>query len=128
MPTWVSHDSRFDQLTPLSSVATLHAHTHDGFAVNELLPVLKKKGNPGQEEMKGVFDRYEAKHRPRSETSLKVSRFFTRYEAMDTWYFRLLRVISPWIPDSIKVKFGLRLLIGAPVLDFLPAPDKNSSA
>lgn len=94
--------------------------------VNELLPVLKETKIPNKQDVKGVFDRYEAKQRPRSKTSAAVSAFQTRFETMDTWWLRIFRVIFPWIPASYKVDAVLNYMAGAPVFDFLPDPDRSS--
>lgn len=99
----------------------------EGTAVNELLPVLEKTANPGKQEIRRVFDRYEEKQRPRAETCVTISKYVTRYEAMDTWWLRLLRVISPWIPDSLKMKLIWDFMADAPVLNFLPGSVKDSA-
>lgn len=94
-------------------------------AVNELLPVLKETKIPTKQDLKGVFDRYEAKQRPRAKTSLTISAYLTRFEAMDSWWLRIFRVIFPYIPASYKVDTALGYMAGAPVFNFLLDPDKS---
>lgn len=93
--------------------------------VNELLPVLKETKIPTKQDLKGVFDRYEARQRPRAKTSLTVSAYLTRFEAMDSWWLRIFRVIFPYIPASYKVDTALSYMAGAPVFNFLLDPDKK---
>ena len=93
--------------------------------MNELLPVLKETKTPGKEELKGVFDRYEEKHRPRANACVTISGYVTRFEVMETWWLRLLRVLSPWIPDSWKAKGYFYFMADAPLLDFLPDPEQS---
>ncbi|KUI53904.1 Anhydrotetracycline monooxygenase [Cytospora mali] len=95
--------------------------------VNELLPVLKETENPGKQEIKDVLDRYEEKHRPRTKICAVLSNYLTKYEAMETWWLRLLRFIIPRIPDSYKAKSFVDFMYGAPILDFLPHPGKSSA-
>lgn len=104
-------------------------HTDGSFAVNELRPVLgdlKEAKDPGKEKLQMVFDRYEAKQRPRANACVTLSSYLTKYEGMETWWLRLLRYISPWISDNLKAKGYMYFFSGAPTLDFLPDPDKKT--
>lgn len=92
--------------------------------INELYPLLKScDRHPTTKEIQTVFASYEEKQRPRAQTVVNVSGYITRFEAMDTWYWRLARVLSPWIPDRFKAQGFLDFVASAPTLQFLPAPN-----
>ncbi|KAJ9130968.1 Zeaxanthin epoxidase, chloroplastic [Pleurostoma richardsiae] len=98
--------------------------------MNELVPLLKRYPpgtQPTAEDVVGLFDRYEAKHRPRADLCVKMSHYVTRYEAMDTWWLRIIRWLSPWIPEGLKAKGFLDFMAPAPIFRFLPDPDKKHS-
>lgn len=98
---------------------------------NELIPLLRQQASstteaedskstlPTTAQLKAVFDIYEEKHRPRADLCVLLSGYATRLEAMDSWWLRGLRVISPWIPDTLKVKSFLDFMRYAPSLNFL---------
>lgn len=91
--------------------------------INELNPLLNSLDRPPTtKEIQHVLESYEQKQRPRARTVVDVSGYITRFEAMDTWYWRLARVLSPWIPDSLKAKGFLDFASSAPTLHFLPRP------
>lgn len=95
--------------------------------VNTLVPVLRQSPNhtPTTAELKHVFDTYEEKYRPRCVLCGTISGSITRLEAMETWYWRLVRLIRPYIPASLQAYVLVNFLSGAPSLDFLPpAGDK----
>lgn len=95
--------------------------------VNELEPLVRQceasGRRPTRSEITAVLDAYEEKQRPHAKTIVNMSRFVTRYEAMDTWWLRLLRRISPWISAKTKAKAFAGYLNEAPLLHFLPNPD-----
>lgn len=97
--------------------------------LNELEPLLQRcsERQPTTAELQAVFQKYEAVQKPRVQSVVRLSGYITRFEAMETWYWRLARVISPWIPDSLKAKAFLDFVSEAPILNFLPDPDKNRS-
>ncbi|KAI2602150.1 FAD/NAD(P)-binding domain-containing protein [Hypoxylon sp. NC1633] len=94
-----------------------------GNIVNELVPLLQRTQTPAPEDIVAVFDRYEEKQRPRADLTVKLSNHTTRYESMDTLFLRILRWLSPWIPEWYGVKLILSYLEPAPFLRFLPDPD-----
>lgn len=96
--------------------------------MNELQPLLRQCSGrqPTTEEIQGVFRQYEAVQKPRAQAVVRLSGYMTRFEAMETWYWRLARRIVPWIPDSLKAKGFLRFVSAAPILEFLPGPGKSS--
>lgn len=113
-----------------TTTSPLHSESlvaDDGVAVNELLPVLKKTGSPDKKVIKGVFDRYEEKQRPRAKACATFSGYVTRFESMDTWLLRFLRAIYSWFPGSLRARVLMDIMGGAPILNFLPDPDKGSS-
>jgi hypothetical protein len=66
--------------------------------MNELVPFLDRfppNVPPNTEDIVTQFDRYEAKHRPRANWSVNMPHYVTRFEAMDIWWLRLLRRLSP---------------------------------
>ncbi|KAF3769433.1 FAD/NAD(P)-binding domain-containing protein [Cryphonectria parasitica EP155] len=93
--------------------------------VNELKPLLENSPKPTTEEIHSLFQKYEDKQRPRATACVNVSSYITRFEAMDTWYWRLARIISPWVPDSLKAKAFLNFISSSPILNFLPDPDRE---
>jgi len=72
--------------------------------------------------------RFEEKHRARATTSVKVSNFVTRFDALDGWYMKLLAWISAWVPDRFKAKGFVDYMAPAPKLDFLPEPELVAAA
>ncbi|KAL1880546.1 hypothetical protein VTK73DRAFT_5559 [Phialemonium thermophilum] len=92
---------------------------------NELIPAVRRSGSSelNVQDIQEVFARFETRHRPRANLCVTGSHYITRFEAMDTWWLRLLRRISPWLPDSVKAKGFLDFMAPAPILHFLPNPD-----
>ncbi len=95
--------------------------------VNELVPLLERSAEPRAEDIVSLFDTFEQKFRPRARLCVNLSYYVTRFEAMDTWWLRLLRWLSPWFPDSAKAKMFLDFMAPAPILNFLPDPDAKES-
>lgn len=93
--------------------------------VNELHPLLQRSPNPSRQEIQSVFEQYERNQRPRANACVKMSGFVTRYEAMESWWLRLLRLIMPWLPDRLKARGFLDFMAPAGILKFLPDPDKE---
>jgi hypothetical protein len=92
---------------------------------NFLKELIDRNPAPSTAELQTVFAKYEAAHRPRAEQGVFFSSIVTMFDAMETWWLRLIRIISPWIPDSLKTRGFLKLLQAGPVLNFLPAPVKG---
>ncbi|KAK1240072.1 hypothetical protein MKX08_007514 [Trichoderma sp. CBMAI-0020] len=94
--------------------------------VNELVPLVRQCDESGRKptriEITAVLDTYEEKQRPHAKTIVTMSRYVTRYEAMETWWLRLLRHMSPWISDKAKAKAYVGYVNEAPWLNFLPDP------
>lgn len=92
--------------------------------VNELLPLLKGSRDvaPTTKEVHVMFEAFEAKQRPRTQLTVSLSSIYTRYEAMDTWWLRSIRLMYPWLRDQWKARVLLWFMKPAPVLDFLPVP------
>lgn len=80
---------------------------------------------PATEELQELFEGFEKKQKPRSQIVVNFSGYITRYEAMDTWYWRLALLLSPWIPDRLKANGFLGFISDAPILEFLPNPDSS---
>ncbi|CAN8105772.1 unnamed protein product [Discula destructiva] len=96
--------------------------------LNELVPLLRRcdedgMRKPTSSELTATFDEYETKQRPRADLIVNMSGYITRYEAMDTWWLRALRLASPWVSDSMKATGFARFMNEAPCLDYLPNPD-----
>lgn len=94
--------------------------------VNGLVPLIRQcEANgrkPTRTEITAVLDAYEEKQRPHAKTIVTMSRYVTRYEAMETWWLRLLRRVSPWISDKTKAKAFVGYINETPWLNFLPDP------
>jgi 2-polyprenyl-6-methoxyphenol hydroxylase-like FAD-dependent oxidoreductase len=98
--------------------------------VNQLVPLVRRcaaeeKRTPSKEELVAVFDKYEKKQRPHGDLIVSMSGYITRYEAMETWWLRLLLRISPWISDRVKAKGFVNYMKEGPWLSFLPNPDEK---
>lgn len=96
--------------------------------MNELVPLLRRceedgSRKPTSAELAATFDEYEKKQRPHADLIVNASGYITRYEAMDTWWLRTLRRVSPWVSDSMKASGFARYLNEGPWLNFLPNPD-----
>ncbi|UKZ96224.1 uncharacterized protein TrAFT101_011024 [Trichoderma asperellum] len=97
--------------------------------VNELVPLVQQceasGRKPTRNEITAALDAYEEKQRPHAKTIVTMSRYVTRYEAMETWWLRILRRVSPWISDKRKAKAFVGYINEAPRLNFLPDPDEK---
>ncbi|KAL7917937.1 hypothetical protein ACQKWADRAFT_305527 [Trichoderma austrokoningii] len=100
--------------------------------VNELVPLVRQCEASGRKptrcEITAALDAYEEKQRPHAKMIVTVSRFVTRYEAMETWWLRLLRRVSPWISDKTKANAVAGYINEAPWLNFLPNPDEKQKS
>lgn len=94
--------------------------------VNGLVPLVRQceasGRKPTRTEITAVLNAYEEKQRPHAKTIVTMSRYVTRYEAMETWWLRLLRRVSPWISDKTKAKGFVGYINEAPWLNFLSDP------
>ncbi|KAH8649257.1 hypothetical protein BX600DRAFT_474828 [Xylariales sp. PMI_506] len=100
----------------------VEAATH---LTNFLKDLLDRSPTPSTADLQLVFAKYEKAHRPRAEQCVSFSIMVTQFDVMETWWLRLIRVISPWVSDSLKARGFIGLLQGAPVLNFLPQPGKG---
>lgn len=98
--------------------------------MNELVPLVRSaaadgdtKTKPSRTQLAAIFSTYEKKQRPHGSMIVSASGYITRYEAMATWWLRLLRVISPWISDKLKAKGFVGYIREGPWLNFLANPD-----
>lgn len=101
--------------------------------MNELVPLLRRceedgKRKPTSAELAATFDEYEKKQRPHAGLIVNASGYITRYEAMDTWWLRTLRRVSPWLSDFTKASGFARYINEGPWLNFLPNPDEEVKA
>lgn len=101
--------------------------------LNELVPLLRRCEEDGMRkpttaELAATFDEYEKKQRPHADLVVNASGYITRYEAMDTWWLRALRRVSPWVSDGMKASGFARYINVGPRLDFLPDPDGQVKA
>lgn len=101
--------------------------------MNELVPLVRRcqadgMRKPTSTELAAVFDEYEKKHRPHADLIVNASGYITRYEAMDTWWLRALRRVSPWVSDGMKAEGFARYINEGPWLNFLPNPDEQVGA
>ncbi|EHK18341.1 uncharacterized protein TRIVIDRAFT_204498 [Trichoderma virens Gv29-8] len=98
--------------------------------MNELVPLVRRceadgGRNPTKSEITAALDAYEAKQRPHANTIVTMSGYVTRYEAMETWWLRLLRRMSPWVSDKTKAGGFVGYINEGPWLNFLPNPDEE---
>ncbi|KAI5919350.1 hypothetical protein F4810DRAFT_703618 [Camillea tinctor] len=93
------------------------------YFANELVQLLAQSPKPANDEIKEMFDKYEKKQRPHAELCVKVSGFQTRYEAMETWWTRLLIHIMRWLPNNLMSTLLAKHFASAPLLNFLPDPE-----
>ncbi|KAL7784140.1 hypothetical protein V8C37DRAFT_420740 [Trichoderma ceciliae] len=98
--------------------------------VNELVPLVRRceadgGRKPTKSEITAALDAYEAKQRPHANTIVTMSGYVTRYEAMETWWLRLLRLVSPWVSDKTKAGGFVGYINEGPWLNFLPNPDEE---
>ncbi|KAL7908104.1 hypothetical protein GGI35DRAFT_469886 [Trichoderma velutinum] len=98
--------------------------------MNELVPLVRRceadgGRKPTKSEITAVLEAYEAKQRPHANTIVTMSGYVTRYEAMETWWLRLLRRVSPWVSDKTKAGGFVGYINEGPWLNFLPNPDEE---
>ncbi|KAH8883256.1 FAD/NAD(P)-binding domain-containing protein [Thozetella sp. PMI_491] len=98
--------------------------------MNELVPLVRRCAadgarKPTKSELAAVLDTYETKQRPHASTIVTMSGYITRYEAMDTWWLRALRRLSPWVSDRTKANGFVGYINEGPWLSFLPNPDEQ---
>lgn len=98
--------------------------------MNELVPLVRRceadgGRKPTKSEITASLDAYEAKQRPHANTIVIASGYVTRYEAMETWWLRLLRHVSPWVSDKAKAGGFVGYINEGPWLNFLPNPDEE---
>ncbi|KAJ4859820.1 FAD binding domain-containing protein [Trichoderma breve] len=98
--------------------------------MNELIPLVRRceadgGRKPTKSEITAALDAYEAKQRPHANTIVTMSGYVTRYEAMETWWLRLLRRVSPWVSDKTKAGGFVGYINEGPWLNFLPNPDEQ---
>lgn len=98
--------------------------------MNELVPLVRKceedgKRKPTSAEILATFDEYEKKQRPHASMIVNASGYITRYEAMDTWWLRALRRVSPWVSDITKANGFAKYINDSPWLHYLPNPDES---
>jgi hypothetical protein len=97
--------------------------------LNELVPLVRRardegSGKPTLCDLTAALDHYEKKQRPHANLIVSMSGYITRYEAMETWWLRFLRWISPWISDRTKANGFVGYMKEGPCLNFLPNPDE----
>lgn len=105
------------------------------YLINELLPVIQsaaaaasKATGPSTKELQEVFEKYEAKQRPRADFCVTMSGYAVRLETMETWWLRALLWVIPWVPTKWKADFFYDFDHSAPHLDFLPVPEAVKQA
>lgn len=95
--------------------------------MNELVPLVRRceaaGRRPNRSEVAAVLDTYEKKQRPHANTIVTMSGYVTRYEAMETWWLRVLRRVSPWVSDKTKAGGFVGYINEGPWLNYLPNPD-----
>lgn len=96
------------------------------YLINDLLQVVRSAAasakGPSTKELQGVFERYEAKQRPRADFCVTMSGYAVRLETMETWWLRALLYVIPWVPTKWKADFFYDFDHSAPHLEFLPIP------
>ncbi|KAK7699726.1 hypothetical protein SLS64_011499 [Diaporthe eres] len=101
--------------------------------MNGLVPLVRGCAEEGEDgnrkptgaELAAMFDEYERKQRPHAGTIVNASGYITRYEAMETWWLRVARRLSPWLSDFTKASGFARYINEGPWLNFLPNPDEE---
>ncbi|GME30195.1 putative FAD binding domain protein [Neofusicoccum parvum] len=105
---------------------------YEGIAhlTNRLVPLLRSAAAPpSAAQLTELFDSFDAAHRPRAETVVKLSGTITRYEAQDTWWLKgASRWVVPWVSDARKADAYVGFSNGGPRLEWLPDPDGETAA
>lgn len=96
--------------------------------MNELVALIRQcesdgSRKPTKDELAAVLDTYEKKQRPHANMIVTASGYITRYEAMETWWLRCLRRVSPWVSDKTKANGFVSYIKEGPWLNYLPNPD-----
>ncbi|KAI0467605.1 FAD/NAD(P)-binding domain-containing protein [Xylaria cf. heliscus] len=91
--------------------------------VNEMMELLKQSPVPCAKEITKMFNKYEEKQRPRAQLTVAISSFITRYEAMETWWMRLLMNVMSRLPVGLMSTLLAKHFTAAPLFNFLPRPD-----
>ncbi|KAI1171045.1 FAD/NAD(P)-binding domain-containing protein [Nemania sp. FL0916] len=91
--------------------------------MNEMVELLKHSPVPSTNEITEMLNRYEEKQRPRAELIVTLSSFATRYEAMETWWTRMLMPVMRRVPVVLTSTFLERHFAAGPLFEFLPKPD-----
>ena len=96
--------------------------------MNELVPLVRQCESDGgrkptKDELVAALDTYEKKQRPHANLIVSASGYITRYEAMETWWLRCLRCVSPWVSDKTKANGFVSYIREGPWLNYLPNPD-----
>ncbi|KAL4758219.1 FAD-dependent oxidoreductase [Aspergillus foveolatus] len=70
---------------------------------NILVPLLKAHPMPSFEQLAAAFEEYHARQRPRTDAVVNMSGRITRYEAQETWLYKLAaQYVVPLVSDSVK--------------------------
>ncbi|KAL4746956.1 hypothetical protein BDW72DRAFT_206909 [Aspergillus terricola var. indicus] len=94
-----------------------------GRFMNALVPLLGHSPTPSLEQLTKLFNDFEASQKPRANTVVNISGQVTRYEAQDTWLYKLAsRYIVPLVSDCAKARFYGDFANEGPWLQYLPLP------
>lgn len=91
--------------------------------MNEMIELLKHSPAPRTNEIIEMFDNYEEKQRPRAKLTIAISGFITRYEAMETWWTKLLMPIMRRLPVGWISTLLAKYFATGPLIKFPPRPD-----
>ncbi|KAI1746861.1 FAD/NAD(P)-binding domain-containing protein [Xylaria castorea] len=91
--------------------------------MNEIMGLLKHSPAPRTNEITEMFNRYEEKQRPRARLTVTLSGFATRYEAMETWWTRLLMPVMRRLPVGLMSTLLAKHFATGPLIEFLPRPE-----
>jgi hypothetical protein len=91
--------------------------------MNEIMELLKHSPAPGTNEITEMFSKYEGKQRSRAELTVTLSGFITRYEAMETWWMRLLMPVMRWLPVGLMSTLLAKHFVAGPLIKFPPRPE-----
>ncbi|KAJ3563945.1 hypothetical protein NPX13_g8016 [Xylaria arbuscula] len=115
-----------DSVSKATINAGLGGNTHiEGVChlMNEIMELLKHSPAPGTNEITEMFSKYEGKQRPRAELTVTLSGFITRYEAMETWWMRLLMPVMRWLPVGLMSTLLAKHFVAGPLIKFPPRPE-----
>ncbi|KAF7518896.1 hypothetical protein G7054_g13302 [Neopestalotiopsis clavispora] len=94
---------------------------------NGLNTLLQHNKQPSTAELVKMFTSYERQARARADFVYNASAVFAGFETMSKWYAKLIQLVFPLIPSSIKMRIFSTFDSGAPVLDFLPLPKEATA-